>query len=130
VRAIDTNIAARLLMQDDPKQSPKAREIVAEGVLVPATVLLELSWLLESRYRLPRREVHILLATFIAADTVSLHEREQVEWALERYGEGAPFADMLHVSAAAGASSFVTFDKDIPKHVGPKPPVPIEYVKG
>ena len=129
VRAIDTNIAARLLLQDDPGQAAKAHEIVAQGVLVPVTVLLELSWLLESRYRLRRREAHGLLSTFIAADTVSVHDRDQVEWALSRYGKGAPLDDMLHVGLAAGASSFITFDKDVRKQAGPKPPVPIEIVK-
>ena len=129
VRAIDTNIAARLLIHDDPEQARIAREIVSEGVLLPATVLLELSWLLESRYRLPRREVHLLLTTFIAADTVAVHDRELVEWALARYGKGAPLADLLHVCAAASATSFVTFDKDVRKHAGSRPPVPIEIVK-
>lgn len=128
MRAIDTNIAARLLLRDDPAQAAKAYEIVSAGVLVPVTVLLELSWLLESR-RLPRREVHALLTTFIAADTVSVHDRDQVEWALARYGKGAPLDDMLHVGASAGASSFITFDKDLRKQAGPKPPLPIEIAK-
>lgn len=117
-------------MQDDPGQAAKAREIVSEGVLVPVTVLLELSWLLQSCFRLSRREAHGLLITFIAADTVSVHDRDQVEWALARYGKGAPLDDMLHVGVSAGATSFITFDKDVRKQAGPKPPLPIEVVKG
>ena len=130
VRAIDTNVAARLLLQDDPGQAAKALEIVAQGVLVPVTVLLELSWLLESRYRMSRRQVHGLLTTFIATDTVSVHDRDQVEWALARFGKGAALDDMLHVGVSAGATSFVTFDKDVRRQAGPRPPVPIEIVKG
>jgi hypothetical protein len=36
---------------------------------------------------------------------------------------------MLHVCAAAGADSFVTFDKNVARQAGPTPPLPIETVK-
>ena len=129
MRAIDTNVAARLLLDDDPVQSKLARDIVAAGVLVPATVILELSWLLESRYRMTRGEAHELISAFLGLETVSIHDREQVEWAVRRYGKGADLADMLHVAMSAGASSFATFDKDIGKQVGKSPPIPIEVLK-
>lgn len=114
-----------MLLDDDPRQAGKAREIVAGGVLVPATVLLELSWLLESRYRMSRSDVHELLSAFLGSETVSVHDREQVEWALGRYGEGAPLDDMLHLGLSAGADSFITFDAKLAKQAGIRPPVPI-----
>src|SRR3546814_2005192 len=42
LKAVDTNILARFMLDDDPVQSLIARDLVKAGVFVPLTVLLEL----------------------------------------------------------------------------------------
>ena len=54
--SIDTNVLVRLLAADDAKQAAQARALmhsatqVGESLFVPLTVVLELEWVLRSRY--------------------------------------------------------------------------------
>lgn len=57
MRAIDTNVLARFLLNDDPDQGEVARRIVEDGIFLPLTVVLELGWLLGSRYGFSRDEI-------------------------------------------------------------------------
>ena len=51
MRAVDTNVLVRALVRDDAAQSAKAEEVLArDEVFVPVTVMLELEWVLRSRY--------------------------------------------------------------------------------
>lgn len=53
--AIDTNILARLLTKDEPKQYATASALIQGGdILVATTVLLETEWVLRSSYESPR----------------------------------------------------------------------------
>jgi predicted nucleic-acid-binding protein len=90
---------------------------------------MELSWLLESRYALSRRDAHRAIEALFSSDTVSVHDRDLLAWALERYREGKPLADMLHIVASAGAESFATFDTEMKKQAGAAAPVPVEVLK-
>jgi predicted nucleic-acid-binding protein len=128
VRAIDTNLPARLIMGDDAAQAAKAAQIVAAGVFVPVTVLMELGWLLERRYGLTRADAHAAISAFLESETVSVHDRDLIGWAMERYRLGKPLSDMLHIVAAVGADTFATFDADVRKQAGAEPPVPVELL--
>lgn len=51
--AVDTNLWARAILGDDPRQSPAARQAIAEaaagpGIFVPVLVFVELAWILKS----------------------------------------------------------------------------------
>jgi len=51
VRAVDTNLIVRALVRDDPAQSAAAETVLAnEPVFIPVTVMLQLEWVLRSRY--------------------------------------------------------------------------------
>jgi predicted nucleic-acid-binding protein len=51
VRALDTNVLVRALVQDDAAQGRRAQACLsAQPVYVPVTVILELEWVLRSRY--------------------------------------------------------------------------------
>ena len=66
---IDTNVLVRLLVADDAAQTRKARLLVEkcvarhEAVLVSLPVIVEVEWVLRSRYELTKAE---LVATFRA----------------------------------------------------------------
>lgn len=54
MRAVDTNVLVRALVQDDPTQARRAQACLnAQRVYVPVTVILELEWVLRSRYDTP-----------------------------------------------------------------------------
>jgi predicted nucleic-acid-binding protein len=125
VRAVDTNIVARMLLNDDAAQSPIARRIVDGGVFVSLTVLLETAWLLRSRYGFARNAVADYLRGLLELPTVTVADPDLAIWAIARSADRGDLADLLHIVAAKGASEFVTFDDDVARVAGPDSPLPI-----
>jgi len=116
VRAIDTNVLVRFLTDDDPKQSPKARAVVAAGdVYVCTTVLLEADWVLRSAYGYGPADVAAAFATFAGLPGVTIEDPDLLASALALVGDGLDFADALHLGRAQGCEAFVTFDRKLIK---------------
>lgn len=125
MKAVDTNILARLILQDEPHQARLAEAIVREPVWVSHTVWIELGWVLGKRLRLDHATVADAMATLLMLETVHVADREGLAWAIERYRAGADWADAVHLVAARGvADRFVTFDRGIARI--DTPPLPIE----
>lgn len=125
MRAADTNILARLILQDEPHQARLAEAIVREPVWVSHTVWIELGWVLGKRLRLDHATVADAMATLLMLETVHVADREGLAWAIERYRAGADWADAVHLVAARGvADRFVTFDRGIARI--DTPPLPVE----
>lgn len=114
VKSVDTNILARLILVDDPIQTPIAEDIVRRRVRVSLTVLLELGWLLGSRGGMPRAEVNRALLKLLDNEAIHVEDDAKVRAALELYRKGADLSDVLHLVAARGSEAFVTFDKGVP----------------
>ena len=113
MKTVDTNILARFLLNDDPHQSPIAESIIASGVYVPLTVLLELGWLLRSRYDFDRAYLTATLGDLIDMPTINVEAEPAVRLALVNYAKGGDFADYIHMIAAKGTEAFVTFDASV-----------------
>ena len=126
MRAIDTNVLARFVLNDDATQSPIAIDIIASGVLVTLTVLLETFWLLTSRYRQTKQAALATLRMIAELPSVTIADEDHVFWALERSENGADLVDMIHLVAATGADAFVTFDQAIAPGAGANPLLPVE----
>jgi len=126
VKAADTNILARYIVRDDAQQGAIAETIVAAGVYLPSTVLLETAWLLGSRYRMERADVAATLEDLLRLPGIVSEDADWIAWAIKRFAEGADFADMIHLVAARTADAFVTFDRPMAKAAGAQPPLPIE----
>jgi len=118
--ALDTNVLVRHVVRDDAAQSASAsrliRECVAAGrtLYVPTTVVLELEWVLRSRYGLPKDAVIRVLAALFSAAELHIGSEQPMEVALQLYREGrADFADCVHVALAdhAGERPLWTFDR-------------------
>jgi predicted nucleic-acid-binding protein len=129
VKALDTNVVLRLLLGDDPVQSVLAEAIVQDRCWIGLTVLIEVAWVLGSRYRLSRAETAQVLRSLAAYGSVQLEARAAALWAIDRYDEGGDIADLLHVAAARDAEAFVTFDQAIERSAGPDTPVAIETLR-
>jgi predicted nucleic-acid-binding protein len=116
MRALDTNVLVRALVRDDAEQAAKAEEILTrDEVFVPVTVMLELEWVLRSRYGFTAEKVAQALALLCAMPRVSVGEADAVRQAAARVAKGWDFADALHHALSQGCEDFLSFDEQLIK---------------
>ena len=122
MRALDTNVLIRYLIQDDPGQHRQAAKAVEdaeqrhESVFISLIVLCETVWVLEQRYRLPHEAVVAILEDLIDNEVFVVEHPALARAALDRFRKGrAGFADYLigAVAEHAGSSTTYTFDRDL-----------------
>lgn len=122
--ALDTNVLARWVLEDDPEQARTARELLREAVdrqetcLLSDVVLVELAWLLTSRYRVDRQRLAQLFRSFLTNDLFTFEDRAAVALAVAAFeSETGGFADYLvgFKCRAAGARVTYTFDRALRK---------------
>lgn len=127
MRAVDTNVLVRLLVNDEPRQAEAAqRAMAAEPAFILKTVVIELEWVLRSAYRRSRAEIATSIESLLAAAGVIVEDSAAVEQAVAWFKDGMDFADALHLASSGHADGFVTFDVDLRRqaaHLGVKPPV-------
>ncbi len=123
---LDTNVLVRYIMQDDPKNSPKATKLIESldgdnpGYITMVSVI-ELYWVLTSCYELTGEQVGQALEAILRTKQFLVERADQVMRALRVYGEGkADFADCLIERSATGAgcTQTMTFDVGASKHAG------------
>ena len=81
VKAIDTNVAVRILIRDDEVQTKVADAAVKAGVFIPLTVILETGWLLRSRYQLSRKDAAEALHALVDLPETMVADTDGVRWA-------------------------------------------------
>ena len=123
---LDTNVLVRYIMQDDPKNSPKANKLIESldgdkpGYITMVSVI-ELYWVLTSCYELTGAQVGQALEAILRTKPFLVERADQVMRALRVFDEGkADFADCLIERSAAGAgcTQTMTFDVGAAKHAG------------
>jgi predicted nucleic-acid-binding protein len=118
VIGLDTNVLVRYVMQDDPRQSPSATQLIEalsaeEPGFVPVVALVELVWVLSGSYGLDRKQIATVLDTLLRSKELVIDRADLVAQAVRRYSTaGADFADALidRIAAAAGCTATMTFD--------------------
>lgn len=123
---LDTNVLARFFGQDDPVQSPKANAILdslttEEPGWVATAALLELVWVMTSKFRADRTGVCRVVDVLMSRSEIVIENSDLVRRALNQYRHGsADFADCLIASHAenAGCVQTLTFDIDAAKTAG------------
>lgn len=125
--ALDTNLLARFVVQDDAAQLASAKRLLRRAItsgqklFVPVSVALELEWVLRSRFAFDKAEVIAALSALIAAEGLTFESETALEFALVSYMEGAAdYADCVHVALAlqAGEAPLWTFDRKASKVPG------------
>lgn len=112
--AVDTNIVVRYVTNDDPVQSPLARQFVdANEVRVTWTVMLESGWVLGSAHKLSRERIVFVVRQFVRLPTVFVDEAQRFAEALEWFEQGMDFADAMHLAGCSDADTFATFDRKL-----------------
>lgn len=109
--AIDTNVAVRLLVCDDPEQTEKATDLFkAHEIYIPKTVALETEWVLRAVYQLDQERVNRALRRLLSLEQVTVEDEAALFAALDAHGQGMDFADAIHLCSSRRADSFATFD--------------------
>lgn len=111
MRAVDTNLVLRLIVNDDPAQTAVARRaMAAEPVFIPKTVILELEWVLRSVYQRPPTLIATALAALLNATDIHVEDSATVGRAIDWFRRGLDLADALHLASSSHADGFLTFD--------------------
>ncbi len=123
---LDTNVLVRYIMQDDPKQSPKATRLIErlttdEPGFIPLVAIVELVWVLGSCYGLDREQIAAAIELLLRSKELIVDRADQVTRAQRRFKEGgADFADCLieRIAHGAGCGATMTFDAGAAKSAG------------
>ena len=112
--AVDTNILARAVLQDDAKQGQAAAKLLKEASLIAVSLpsLCELIWILRRGAKLSKEDVSQTICDLLNASNVVMN-RPAVEAGLAVLVAGGDFADgvIAHEGAWLGGECFVSFDK-------------------
>jgi predicted nucleic-acid-binding protein len=117
---LDTNILVRYLTQDDPIQSPKAREIIERRLtekkpgFVSIVAMVEIVWVLERAYGLTTHEIVGAVERMLQTDVLVVENEQEVFTAMIALKDGqGSFADAVIAALGArmGCSCTLTFDR-------------------
>lgn len=120
MRAIDTNILVRFIMNDTPSQAQKVFELFCharqnqEKLFVPVVVVMELEWALSYSYQLPRDVMLQAMFEILKLDVLCVEHDQAVFDCLENATQNTfDVSDLLigYVARANGCLSTITFDK-------------------
>ena len=126
---IDTNILLRLWLNDDPAQSMRIDQLLAEhgglpgSLLVTDVVLVEAVWTLKSAFEQDKHAQSIAVRSLLEETAFAFEDREAVAAALTLFDSGScGFADCLVVAkhARQGCDFTATFDRGMRKLPGVK----------
>ena len=117
---IDTNVLLRLLLDNDPLQVRRARQVASSAeaagqpLFVNDVVLAETVWTLGSRYDATKSELIDALRSLLDNARLAFESRSVLSKAVIGFeSSDADFADCLIVAknAAAGCEHTATFDR-------------------
>lgn len=123
---LDTNVLVRYIMQDDPKQSPKASALMESlnadnPGFITLVSIVELYWVLSTSYELTGQQVKQALEALLRSKQIIVDRADQVLRALRVFDDGkADFADCLieRTAVSAGCEQTMTFDVGAAKYAG------------
>lgn len=127
--ALDTNILARYLLNDDAGQARAAAHLLArkQTFTAPLTVMLELVWVLKVN-GCAREEITKGLRLLFGLPNFKPKQFEALCYALQWFEQGMDFGDALHLAQSADEEGFCTFDKPLGKQaesIGAMPKVDV-----
>lgn len=124
MKGIDTNILIRFLVGDDVLQAKKVYKIFKKAesekktLFVPLLVMLELIWVLESVYEIPRVDIIESISELIAMPILKFeHQSALQQFTHAAQGNKYDLSDLLisHSAKAQGCEAVITFDKKVSK---------------
>jgi predicted nucleic-acid-binding protein len=122
MRAVDTNILVRYVVNDDPKQAAMVEnlwvecETNQEAIFIPVLALCELMWVLGRLYGQTKPQLMEVLEKLLTVGFFRFEQESAVRLSLEHCRRGkATFPDYMigEISRQAGCRDTVTFDRDL-----------------
>jgi len=111
---VDTNVLARAVLQDDPRQGHTAGALLKSASLIAVSLpcLCELVWILRRGAKLSKEDVAVTIRDLLDAGNVVMN-RPAVEAGLAVLEAGGDFADgiMAYEGNWLGGETFVSFDR-------------------
>jgi predicted nucleic-acid-binding protein len=109
---LDTNILARYLLDDDKQQAELATQLLSseQAFSVPATVMLELAWVLKAN-GCSKLEVLKGLRWLTELPNLQPKPAGPIQQALDWFEAGMDFGDALHLALSESSVEMLTFDK-------------------
>ncbi len=119
--AIDANVLARYITNDNSKLSPKAGKIITQAkprsILLDRLIIEELGYVLSSNYEFSKPEISAVYESFLAEEAFSMPDRELVEKTITLFGTEKPlsFEDcwLLALKRSGKVQSIATFDANL-----------------
>lgn len=123
---LDANIFLRFLTGDDRRRAEACRRLVQKAVdgevslSTHPLILAEVVWVLESYYKLPRREIAAKLEMILNTPNLVVSEAEAFARAVEFYSSsGIDLADCFAAALAVeDGSTLLSYDRDFDKLEG------------
>lgn len=121
---LDTNVLARLFVEDDVQQARQAREFVAARCtrqnpgFVDRVALCELVWVLSSVHDYRRAEIAPIIEKLLSSRDLIVEDEAAVRAALRTFtSRNIDFADALigEVNRVRGCEATATFDRKAAK---------------
>jgi len=125
MKGIDTNILVRFLVGDDEAQAKKVYKIFKRAesekyeLFVPLLVVLELIWVLESVYEIPRGEILDSIGELLLMPILQFENQPALHQFIQNaQGSGYDLSDLLiaHSAKEQGCDAVITFDKKASKY--------------
>ena len=120
MKALDTNVLVRFLVRDDEQQSEavyrkfKQTEADKEVLFIPALVVLEAVWVLESVYKATRQEILDSIDQLLLMPILEFEVQSAIRSFVSSARENkTDLSDLLiaHSARFAGCECVITFDK-------------------
>jgi predicted nucleic-acid-binding protein len=112
VITVDTNILLRYALNDNPKLSAKAREIIeGNSCYVPLLALTELGFVLGSVYEASPDDTVSYAKTLMQQKNLRFEHESQVIQAIAGVSAGIDWFDAMLWAASPKQNDFITFDK-------------------
>jgi predicted nucleic acid-binding protein len=125
---IDTNILARLLLNDIPDHYTRALALFETAqqsdvrLFAPSSVFVELAYLLTSTKGVPRNEAATMMLEIVKLPGLEVEHTAAVESALRFWRNQGPlsFVDCYHLALTRhlGMTQICTFDKKMDRYPG------------
>ncbi len=124
MKGVDTNILIRFLVADDEAQTKRVYELFKKAesqngaLFVPLVVVLELLWVLESAYKVPREEIVESIKDMLLMPILKFERRPAVQRFVHLASKSrCDLSDLLIGCSAKeqGCESVITFDKKASK---------------
>ena len=120
MKALDTNILVRFLVQDDKKQASTVLQLFSEAeqmnqpLYVPLLVILEVIWVLQSAYSVSRQDIIMAISNLLQMPLFEFENQSTLRhFIISANKDSYDLSDILISQAAfvANCETTLTFDK-------------------